>query len=115
MKTALTVLALLNGGYMLADGIYVTLNGKYIGPQTPGPWALPFQSMHIDVFTLGPLFIALGLLWLFFLLGLWTKQTWTRKLGIAVAVLTLWYMPLGSVFSALVLIIFITSRHKINV
>lgn len=49
---------------MLIDGIYVIINGKYIGPPKPGPWANLFYKFNIDVFKLGPLFMLFGILWL---------------------------------------------------
>mgnify|MGYP007060777724 FL=1 len=49
MKIFLTILGLLNGGYMLIDGIYVMLKGKYIGPEKPGLWANLFYKLNIDV------------------------------------------------------------------
>ncbi|TSA38728.1 MAG: hypothetical protein D4R64_01940 [Porphyromonadaceae bacterium] len=70
MKIAITILGLLNGGWMLTDGIYVLLKGKYIGPDKPGPWATLFYKLNIDVFKLGPLSILFGVVWLTFILGL---------------------------------------------
>ena len=32
MKILLTILGLLNGCYMILDGVFVMLKGKYIGP-----------------------------------------------------------------------------------
>ena len=45
MKVLITILGLLNGGYMLLDGIYVMLKGKYIGPEKPGPWSNLFTNL----------------------------------------------------------------------
>ena len=72
----ITILGLLNGGYMLLDGIYVMMKGKYIGPPKPGPWSALFDKLNVDVFKLGPLFIAFGLLWLVWLYSLWSNQSW---------------------------------------
>lgn len=107
MKILITILGLLNGGYMLLDGIFVMLKGKYIGPEKPGPWANIFYKFDINVFKLGPLFIAFGLLWLTWLYGLWTNQTWAYYFGIIVSILTLWYLPVGTVFSLIILLILI--------
>ncbi|MBC8051672.1 MAG: hypothetical protein H7Y13_01265, partial [Sphingobacteriaceae bacterium] len=77
MKILITILGLLNGGYMLLDGLVVLFKGKYIGPEKPGPWANLFYKLNIDVFKLGPLFIIFGLFWLIWLYALWTNQNWT--------------------------------------
>ena len=106
MKLLITILGILNGGFMLFDGIHVLIKGKYIGPEKPGPWAAIFEKLGVDVFKLGPLFIVYGILWLVWLYGLWTNQSWSHWFGIAVCILTLWYIPFGTLFSLIVLGIF---------
>jgi hypothetical protein len=114
MKILLIVLAFINGGYMLIDGIYVMLNGKYIGPPKPGPWANLFYKLQMDVFKLGPLFIGYGLLWLVFIYGLWTSQGWAYILGLILSICTLWYLPIGTVISVIVFVLLLTSRVKLG-
>ena len=115
MKILITILGLLNGGYMLLDGIFVMLKGKYIGPEKPGPWASIFYKFDINVFKLGPLFIAFGILWLTWLYGLWTNQNWAYYFGIIISILTLWYLPVGTVFSLVILVILVTARRKLGI
>ena len=114
MKVLIAILGLLNGGYMLLDGIYVMLKGKYIGPEKPGPWANLFYKLKIDVFNLGPLFIAFGLLWLFWLYCLLTNQGWTYSLGIIISILTLWYLPVGTIFSLTILLTLLFAKQKLG-
>jgi hypothetical protein len=76
MKILIIILGCINGGYMLLDGIYVMLKGKYIGPEKPGPWAELFYKFGINVFKLGPLFIVFGTAWLLFVFAAWTGQSW---------------------------------------
>jgi hypothetical protein len=115
MKIVVTILALLNGGYMLADGIFVLLRGKYIGPDKPGPWANIFYRINVDVFKLGPLFVLFGIVWLLFIVGLWNSQSWTYPLGIVVSILTLWYLPAGTFLSIAVLLILLFYRSKLGI
>lgn len=115
MKILITILGFLNGGYMLLDGIYVLVKGKYIGPEKPGPWANLFYKLKIDVFNLGPLFIAFGLLWLFWLYCLWTNQSSTYLLGLITCILTLWYLPVGTFFSLIILLILVFAKQKAGV
>ena len=114
MKIIVSILSLLNGGYMLADGIFVLLKGKYIGPAKPGPWSKLFTSCGINVFNLGPLFILFGLCWLVFLAGLWLNQSWAYLLGIVISVLTLWYLPFGTFISLILLILLIIAKQKLR-
>ena len=114
MKILITILGLLNGGYMLLDGIYVILKGKYIAPEKPGPWANLFYKLKIEVFNLGPLFIAFGVLCLFWLYCLLTHQSWAYILGIVISVLTLWYLPVGTIFSVIILLILVFAKQKLG-
>lgn len=112
MKLLITILGFLNGAYMLIDGIFVMLKGKYIGPEKPGPWANIFYKLDVNVYKLGPLFIVFGVLWLIWLYGLWTNQPWALTFGIIVSVLTLWYLPVGTLFSLIILAVLLFARRK---
>lgn len=114
MKILISILAILNGGYMLIDGLYVMLKGKYIGPEKPGPWANIFYKFNIDVFRLGPVFIQFGLLWFAWLFCLWTNQSWTYAFGITISILTLWYLPVGTFFSLIILLVLFFAKEKIG-
>jgi hypothetical protein len=115
MKFIIIILGIITGGFMLIDGIHVLLKGKYIGPPEPGPWASLFYKMKVDVFKLGPLFIAYGLLWLVFVSGVWMQKGWAYPLGITTAILTLWYLPVGTLISVIVLIMLLAARSKIGI
>ncbi len=114
MKILITILGLLNGGYMLLDGIYVMMKGKYIGPEKPGPWASLFEKSGADVFKLGPLFMVFGALWLIWLYSLWTNQSWFYLFGIVISVLTFWYLPVGTLFSLIILLVLIFGKQKLG-
>src|SRR5688500_18907868 len=110
MRTTILILSFLNGGFMLADGIHVLVKGKYIGPPEPGPWAELFHALNVNVFKLGPLFILFGLLWLLFLAGYRGRQKWGRPLGFFLSVATLWYLPVGTLFSVIVFLLLLRSK-----
>ncbi|MGZ8541636.1 MAG: hypothetical protein ACXWV6_13360 [Chitinophagaceae bacterium] len=114
MKTILLILGFINGGYMLLDGIFVMLKGKYIGPDKPGPWADLFYKLNINVFKLGPLFILFGITWIAFLIGLLTSQSWTYLLGLIISIMTLWYLPVGTLLSVIILVVLLTSKQKLG-
>lgn len=114
MKVLISILGLLNGAYRLIDGIHVIFKGKYIGPEKPGSWAYLFEKLGLDVSKLGPVFVIYGLVWLFWLFSLLTNQPWTFKLGLAVSVLTFWYLPVGTLSSMLILIILLVGKQKMG-
>lgn len=107
MKYLVVALGSIQGLWMLIDGIYVIANGKYIGPEKPGPWASLFGAIGIDVFKLGPLFVLFGVGWLVFIGALLTDTDWARTLGIVLSVATLWYLPVGTLFSLIILFVLI--------
>ena len=114
MKILIAILGGLNGAYMLLDGTYVTLKGKYIGPEKPGPWSNLFTPFNIDVFKLGALFIVFGLLWLTWLYGFLSGLQWSYLFGIMLSILTLWYLPVGSIFSLVILLVLIFAKKKLG-
>jgi hypothetical protein len=107
MKILITICGLLNGLYMLIDGIHVMIKGKYIGPEKPGPWAGIFSKFDINVFKLGPVFIGFGILWLLWIYALWSSQPWANIFGIIISILTLWYLPVGTLLSVIILLVLI--------
>jgi hypothetical protein len=113
MKILITILGLFNGIYMFLDGLFVLLKGKYIGPEKPGPWANLFYKLNIDVFKLGPLFVVFGLLWLTWLYGIWTQHSWYYLFGLVISIMTLWYLPIGTLFSIIILVILLISKSRI--
>jgi hypothetical protein len=104
-KLFLSLVAVLNGGWMLADGIHVLVTGKYFGPDKPGPWSVPFARLGVNPFSLGPVFILLGVLWLAGLAAVLTGKPWALYAAGAVAVASLWYLPMGTLLSAIYLVL----------
>jgi len=103
MRYVIIALSIVNGAWMLIDGIYVIANGKYIGPEKPGPWASVIGFTGIDVFKLGPLFVLFGVAWLVFVAGLLAHAGWARSVRVALSILTLWYLPFGTLISVIVI------------
>ena len=99
---------------MLLDGIFVMLKGKYIGPEKPGPWANIFYKLGINVFKLGPLFIVSGMLWFTFIYALFTNQNWAFIFGVLISVLTLWYLPIGTFISLIIMLILFFAKKRLG-
>jgi len=113
MKFVVVGLSLINGLWMLLDGVHVMMNGKYLGPEKPGPWAPLVGVTGVDVFKLGPMFIGYGAAWLVFVAGLLAGSSWAYLSGIIVALLTLWYLPFGTLISLIVLAALIFFRQRV--
>lgn len=112
MRIVVTFLSFLNGGYMFADGIFVEIYGKYLGPEKPGPWSLIFAALGIDPARLGPAFIVFGLAWLALGVAFFARRSWAPRLGIVTSVLTAWYFPFGTLTSAIVFTILLRSKVR---
>ena len=104
MSRLFTVLiASIVGGWMIFDGIHVMVRGKYMGPPTPGPWRILVSRAGIDPFSLGPLFVFLGASWIVCLLAMLRGQAWAWYGAAAVAIASLWYVPVGTALALLYL------------
>lgn len=114
MKRLLSILGLVIGGYMLLDGLFVISNERYIGTEKPGPWAQVFYQLDIDVFKLGPLFVVLGLLWLIWSVNLWANKKWTYFFGLAISILSSWYLPLGTLLSIIIFILLLKNKNRLG-
>jgi len=111
-QIAFGLIALLNGGWMIFDGIYVLRHGKYFGPKKPGPWSEFFVSIGVDPFQLGIPFVVLGASWIVFCGGLLLfPLPLLHAAALIVAFATLWYLPVGTIFSILAIALLVLKRE----
>ena len=114
IKVVCGLLGLVVGGFQIIDGVHVLRTGTYIGPPTPGPWRHVVSAVGLDPFAMGPVFITLGSAWLlatgWLLVTSSTAAWWTC---LAVAVLTLWYLPVGTVLSVVFLLLLVLNRSTL--
>jgi hypothetical protein len=113
-KIIASLIALLVGGWMSFDGIHVLATGKYFGPEKPGLWSDVVAVIGVDPFSLGVLFIAFGLLWLLFLAAMLLRQPWAWQAALLTAILTLWYLPVGTGLSLLYILILFLFRSTLR-
>lgn len=108
---SVAILGFLNGGWMVFDGVHVLRHGKYFGPDTPGPWVRFPKMFGIDPFRMGPVFVGLGLLWLVSASNILVAPQLMFWPMITAAVLTLWYVKIGTVISVVVLVLLMGPAH----
>ena len=104
-ELAISLLGAIIGGWFTFDGIHVLVKGKYFGPLEPGPWASAVKLLGINPFSLGVPFIVLGLIWFISSYGLFSHQSWGVLSTFMVAIMSIWYLPFGTVISVLVLVL----------
>jgi len=114
VKIILTILGIANGIFMTMDGFHVVLKGKYIGPEKPGPWARIFYKLKINVFKLGPLFMIVGVGWLFWIYALWTNQDWAYIFGLIISSLTVWYLKVGTFIAVVTVLLVMVFKEQLG-
>jgi len=94
----------LEGIHALATGSYIVpAGGEYVG--TLGPWAWALGLMQID--PLGTpaklAFVLLGVIWLVHVRNIAVNKV-ILPAAILLCVLTLWYLPFGTIFAVIELL-----------
>jgi len=105
------VLGLLTGAYMLADGIYASQTGSYLGSGL-GLWSnvVGALGIHPRSYFMFELFIVYGVFWLSAVAFYLAK----RRIALAVmAGLSLWYLPIGTLCSAIILATYALKRKPV--
>jgi len=113
-KVIASAIALFVGGWMIFDGLHVLQTGKYFGPETPGPWSDLVVALGLNPFRLGVPFIALGALWLLSVSAMLLRQSWGWQSALLTATLTLWYLPVGTILSAVYIALLFVFRARLQ-
>ena len=117
LKWIAVVLCVVQGGYMLVDGMKALVTGSYITPGSGdhagqlGPWAglvgrvgIPPESVGMKL-----TFVILGLAWLAAAIGLGFEGSWSWIAALIVAITSLWYLVPGTVISVILLILLVVT------
>ena len=113
------VAALSVGGFMLFDGARALWVGDYVTPsQGPragqlGPWAAVVSALGVSPrgTPMKVTFVVLGLLWIAGLLASVRRPGLSRRVLGGLSVATLWYLPLGTALSAMILALVAADRR----
>ena len=114
IKVVIILLAALNGGWMIFDGCHVIKKGKYFGPATPGAWSKIIEGIGINPFSIGPFFIALGLLWFISSIAVVTEMPWGWLALLSTSIATLWYIKVGTVISIITLVLLVIFKSNLG-
>ncbi|HZZ64692.1 MAG TPA: hypothetical protein VFE17_04275 [Candidatus Baltobacteraceae bacterium] len=116
MRRFAVILGMLQGLFMLVDGLHAWITGSYFAPGGQvGPWAGVVAAAGIPPFslTMKLVFVILG--GAYILSGAAYALYPRRAIYFAaVAVLTLWYLPLGTILSLIVLVCIALSARRPN-
>lgn len=110
------VLIIPTGGWMLFDGLHRVITGDYIRIEGQlGPWAGVVSWIGLDPMSsrMAAIFVVLGAAWITTLVGLFARRAWAWELALVTALLSLFYLPIGTLFSALILLcLFLPSTRR---
>lgn len=118
--TAIVVLGLLLGGWLLFDGSRALVVGDYVTPSSGrfagqlGPWSSLFEAIGVSPrsFAVKALHVVVGAAWLVGLGGLVFGAGWARPVLFASAVASLWYLPFGTLIALVVGVLLLLTRPE---
>jgi high-affinity K+ transport system ATPase subunit B len=98
------MIAVVQGTWMLCDGIHALKSGSYFGSRL-GPWATVVAQAGIDPCSTAMkyTFVSLGIVWLTVAALLTLRTAHALVLAIVAGVVTLWFLPFGTLLSAIVI------------
>jgi len=115
---AIILLVALTAGWMLYDGTRALILGDYTTASTGeyagqlGPWSNLVQALGIDPRStlMKSIFVLYGLAGLVIVTCFALKRSWARRVLMAVCILGLWFLPIGTVFNLAALILLFLTR-----
>lgn len=107
------VLGLLQGGWLAFDGSRALIVGDYVTPGSGpyagqlGPWATLVSAVGIEPRStlMKSVHLGLGVLWLVMTIGFALRMPWAWRGMMACAVLSLWYLPFGTIFGVIQIVL----------
>lgn len=98
---------------MVFDGTRALITGHYFG-EPIGPWRHLVEPLGIEASStlMKSIFVAYGWAWLFVVGAYVRRLHWAEKGMVVAAIASLWYIPFGTVISALQLLLLALSRRR---
>jgi hypothetical protein len=120
LKWAVLAVALIQGGWLSFDGTRALIVGDYVTP-TSGPRAGQLGPWSRVVLALGfeprgkfikCLHVVLGIAWLAALVVFVTRPATGWWILLCCSVASLWYLPMGTILSAAVIVLLLTPQIR---
>lgn len=113
LRWCITVLAILNAGYMVADGTRALTRGDYFTPSSGehagelGPWARVVETVGVQprATAMKAFFVIYGLAWLAITVAFALRQPWSWMGMLLFALGSIWYLTVGTVISVLIVVL----------
>lgn len=109
LRVLIVVLALVEASWMSFDGTRALVVGDYVTPRSGahagqlGPWHYVVSAVGIPPRStaMKTLFLVYGVCWFFIVIAFVRGTSWAATGMLIAAVGSLWYLPIGTVFSIL--------------
>jgi hypothetical protein len=117
VRWLIALLAFCEAGWLTFDGLHALITGGYVTPKTGahagqlGPWARLLPRVGVDPRST-PVkggFAAYGIGWLVIVVLYVLGLSWARWAMLVAAIGSLWYLPIGTVLSAALVVLLIVS------
>ena len=113
LRWVVAVLATVEGGYMLFDGLRALVLGDYLTPSEGehagrlGPWAGLVSAVGIDPRSTAMklAFVLYGAAWIAGVAALAAGRSWAWTAMLVLAAATLWYVPAGTAIGVAVIVV----------
>ena len=107
------VLGLMLGGWLSFDGSRALIVGDYVTPRSGpyagqlGPWAKVVSALGVEPRStlMKSVHVGLGILWLVTTVGFMLRMPWAWGGMLVSAVLSLWYLPFGTLFGLIQIVL----------
>jgi hypothetical protein len=120
LRLVIILLAFVEAGLMAFDGTRALVVGEFITPKSGpyagqvGPWRFIVQRVGVNP-TGTPMkvaFAVIGWAWLTIAAGFAAGQPWSLPAMLAAAIATVWFLPFGTVFSVVQIVLLLVLRSR---
>lgn len=121
LRWIVAAIGLLLGAWMTFDGSRAFVKGDYVTPSEGayagqlGPWSKLVRAVGLEPRS-SPVkgtFVVLGVCWLLFAVAYLMGARWARPGLIALSVLSLWYLPVGTFLAVVELVLLFVLRRTL--
>ncbi len=116
------ICAILVAGWFVIDGARALIVGEYVTPKSGkfagqlGPWSKIVTKVGIEPNSIQMklIFLIYGIVWLGLIVSYFLRMSWSWWGMLVAAVLSLWYLPFGTMLGLLQIVLLIVIRSKIG-
>lgn len=120
LRWVVAVIGVLIGGWMTFDGSRALVKGDYVTPREGpyagqlGPWSNLVRGAGLEPRStpVKTVFVLFGLSWLLFAAAHALGASWAWPGLLALSLLSLWYLPVGTILSVLELVLLFLVRSR---